>query len=60
MAFVPKKGRERVGAGYRTIYLRQSIIQEILQIARDNDTSFNHVVVSMIEQCLEEGQDEEK
>ena len=53
MAFVPKKTRKKVEASYKTIYLRQSMIQKIEQIARDNDTSFNNVVVSMIEQCLE-------
>lgn len=54
MAFIPKKTQKKVEAGYKTIYLRQSLIQEITQIARDNNTSFNNVVVSMIERCLQE------
>lgn len=60
MAFVPKKTRKKVDAAYKTIYLRQSLIQRIEQIAVDNNTSFNNVVVSMIEQCLEESRDEGK
>ena len=56
MPFVPKK-REK--AGYKTIYLRQSVIQAIEKIAIDNDTSFNNVVVSMIERCLEESEAEQ-
>lgn len=53
MPFVPKKTKKKVEAGYKTIYLRQNVIEEIEKIARENDTSFNNVVVSMIERCLE-------
>ena len=52
--FVPKETKKKVSAGYKTIYLRQNVIEEIEKIARENDTSFNNVVVSMIERCLEE------
>lgn len=55
MSFVPKQTRKKVEAGYKTIYLRQSLIDQIERIAKDNETSFNNVVVSMIERCLEEG-----
>ena len=58
MPFVPRKTKKKVEAGYKTIYLRQSLIDEVEKIARENDTSFNNVVVSMIEQCLEESRDE--
>lgn len=57
MAFVPKKTKKKVEAGYKTIYLRQSIIDQLEEIARQNSTSFNNVVVSMIERCLEEDKD---
>ena len=59
MAFIPKKTKEKVEAGYKTIYLRQSVIDAVEQIAKDNATSFNNVVVSMIEHCLEENMDTE-
>lgn len=58
MPFVPKKTRKKVEAGYKTIYLRQSLIDELEKIAQENNTSFNNVVVSMIEQCLEEQETE--
>jgi len=58
MPFVPKKTKQKVEAGYKTIYLRQSVIDEIERIAKDNSTSFNNVVVSMIERCLEENEGE--
>ncbi|MCI8657318.1 MAG: hypothetical protein HFF72_07765 [Oscillospiraceae bacterium] len=60
MPFVPKKTKQKVEAGYKTIYLRQSVIDEVEQIAKDNSTSFNNVVVSMIERCLEEDRGEEQ
>lgn len=53
MPFVPKKTKKKVEAGYKTIYLRQTLIDALENIAQENDTSFNNVVVSMIERCLE-------
>lgn len=60
MPFVPKKTKQKVDSRYKTIYLRQSLIEEIEKIARENNTSFNNVVVSMVEQCLEEIKEEEE
>ena len=57
MPFVPKQTRKKVEAGYKTIYLRQSLIDAVEKIAKENHTSFNNVVVSMIERCLEEDAD---
>ena len=54
MPFNPKRTRNKVEAGYKSLYLRQNLIDEIEKIAQENDTSFNNVVVSMIEQCLED------
>lgn len=58
MPFKPKQTKKKVEAGYKTIYLRQSVIDAVDQIAKDNSTSFNNVVVSMIERCLEEDRGE--
>lgn len=41
-------------AAYKTIYLRQRQIDQIEKIAAENETSFNAIVVSMIEQCLKD------
>ena len=54
MPFVPKKTKRKVQAGYKSLYLSQELIKKINRIAKENDTSFNNVVVSMIEHCLEE------
>lgn len=54
MPFVPKETKKKVKASYKTIYISQDIEEKINEIAAQNNTSFNNVVVSMIERCLEE------
>lgn len=54
MPFGPDNIQRKGDAAYKTIYLRQRVIDQIEQIASDNETSFNAVVTSMIEQCLKE------
>lgn len=57
MAFKLKPTKEKVEATYKTLYISVSLVRQIEQIAKDNNTSFNNVVISMIESCLhgEEG-----
>lgn len=52
MPFVPKETKRKVKASYKTVYLSNELIEQINGIAKSNDTSFNNVVVSMIERCL--------
>ena len=54
MPFVPEPTKQKVKAGYKTVYLPQELIERIDAIAREHGTSFNNVVVSMIRQCLRE------
>ena len=54
MAFVPKQTKKKVEAGYKTIYLKQTLIDQIDKIAKENDTSFSNIVVAMIEACLKD------
>lgn len=53
MGFVPKKTKEKIPATYKTLYLKDEYVKKIEKIAKENNTSFNNVVVSMIETCLE-------
>ena len=39
---------------YKTLYIRRALLEQIECIAAEHHTSFNHVVVSMIEACLSE------
>lgn len=59
MPFEPKKTRHKVEAAYKSIYLRQAIIDEIDKLATKHNTSFNNIVVTMIEQCLADIREEE-
>lgn len=52
MPFIPKKTKEKDPASYKTLYLKESLVKQIEKIAKENNTSFNNVVVSMIETCL--------
>lgn len=60
MPFVPKKTKQKVDSRYKTIYLRQTVIDEIDKLAAKHNTSFNNIVVTMVEQCLEEIRKEEE
>ncbi len=52
MAFKPKNTKVKVPTTYKSIYIKEELVKEIEKIARDNNTSFNNVVISMIEECL--------
>ena len=52
MAFKPKPTKAKVAAVYKSIYIREELVKQIEKIARENNTSFNNVVISMIEKCL--------
>jgi len=47
-----KKTKEKVKCSYKTLYISDNLIERIDKIAKDNDTSFNNVIISMIESCL--------
>lgn len=44
--------KEKKPSSYKTMYLKESLVKEIEKIAKENDTSFNNVIVSKIETCL--------
>ena len=54
MNFEIKATRSKEPTVYKTLYLKRSLAERIEQIAKEHDTSFNNVVVSMIESCLKE------
>lgn len=59
MPFQPKKTRNKVESAYKSIYLRQTVIDELNALAAKHSTSFNNIVVTMIDQCLEQIHNEE-
>ncbi len=52
MKFVLKNTRGKEPSLYKTVYLKEELVRKIEKIAKENNTSFNNVVVSMIESCL--------
>ena len=54
MPFTPRQTKGREKSFYKTLYLAEQLIREVERIASEYDTSFNNVVVSMIEYCLED------
>ncbi len=63
MEFVVRQTRQKDPASYKSLYIKDSLLKEVEKIADKCDTSFNNVVISMIEACIYgngEGQEEKK
>ena len=58
MAFTPRPTKKKTESVYKTIYLSKTLADRVDAIAQENNTSFNNVVVSMIEHCLTEDAEE--
>ena len=54
MAFQLKNTKQKEPAIYKTLYIKQALADKIEKIANENETSWNNVVISMIESCLNE------
>ena len=52
MKFKIKNTKCKDEAGYRTLYIKNSLEEKINKIAKEHNTSWNNVVISMIETCL--------
>ena len=52
MKFDIKNTREKESSTYKTLYIKQTLVEQIDNIAKEHKTSWNNVVVSMIESCL--------
>ena len=58
MKFVPKNTKQKESSVYKSLYLKEDLAKKVEEIAKVNNTSFNNVIISMIEFCLLE--DDEK
>ncbi len=52
MNFVPKNTKKKENSVYKSLYIKEELVKKIEEIAKINNTSFNNVIVSMIEFCL--------
>lgn len=55
--FVPKNTKKKESSIYKSLYIKEELSKKIEEIARINNTSYNNVVISMIEFCLLEEKD---
>ena len=60
MAFNPKPTKQEVKAGYKTLYITDELAEKLSQLAIKHDTSFNNIVISIIEDFFENQEKEEK
>lgn len=44
--------KQKVKASYKSLYLKNDLIEQVEEIAKKNNTSFNNIIVSMIEYCI--------
>lgn len=49
MGFKPKATKEKVKAGYKTLYIADELAEKITDLAKKHETSFNNIVISIIE-----------
>jgi len=56
MNWTLKKTKEKVKCSYKSLYISDKLIEKVDKIAKDNSTSFNNVIISMIESCLSENE----
>ena len=55
MKFKIKLTRDKEACTYKTLYIKKEVSEQIEKIATEYNTSFNNVVISMIEACLSDG-----
>ena len=47
--------RDKVESTYKTIYIKNELVEKINDLAKKNNTSFNNFVIKMIEYCTTKG-----
>ena len=55
--FTIKPTHNKEESTYKTLYIKQSLVDAVDKIAKENNTSWNNVVISMIESCLSEDEE---
>ena len=49
LAFTPKPTKQKVRAGYKTLYIKDELVEKIEKLAEEHNTSFNNIVISILE-----------
>lgn len=53
MAFTPKPTKKKIQASYKTLYIKDDLVKKIEELAKEHDTSFNNIVISILEDFFE-------
>ena len=59
MNFIPKNTKKKDNSIYKSLYIKEDLAKKVEEIAKINNTSFNNVIISMIEFCLLDEDDEQ-
>ena len=60
MGFVLKDTKKKENSVYKSLYIKEDLVKKVEEIAKLNNTSFNNVIVSMIEFCLSDEETKNK
>lgn len=58
MKFEIKETKNKSDKITKSLYISSALVEKVEKIAIKNDTSFNNVIVSMIEFCLKDEEEE--
>lgn len=53
MEFNPKPTKQKVKAGYKTIYISDELAEKVSDLAKQHNTSFNNIVISVLEKFFD-------
>ncbi len=56
MAFTPRETKKKVKAGYKTLYIKDELAEKVNSLAKKHDTSFNNIVISILEDFFKENE----
>jgi len=50
--------KQKIKAGYKTLYIRDDLTEKLNDLAKKYDTSFNNIVISIIEDFFQTNDEE--
>ncbi|MBQ2931427.1 MAG: hypothetical protein IJE62_01085 [Clostridia bacterium] len=53
MEFSPKPTKQKVKAGYKSLYISDELAEKVSDLAKKHNTSFNNIVISILENFFE-------
>lgn len=59
MAFIPKPTRNKIEKSYKSLYISDELVQKVEKIVMEHNTSFNNVVISILEDFFEREESEQ-